>query len=264
MTKTKLTKVLALYDSHYPFTINLKPFIQFASMYQPDIFLLGGDNWSLDCISHWNDADFKNVGFDNVQIQLQSEARGLQVQLDMFRTAMPHAKFVYILGNHEEWVKQFVAKYPQMNALTVESLLQLSKRRIQVIPFGKTYRIGELYFKHGHEFGTENPAKQAVIRSHHSIVIGHHHTFKVWADYSDVVDTERHVGMLVPCYCNRAPDYGRGRPNAWLNGFFYASVKPSGKFSAGVQLVAPNGTFIAQDGRMFEGEGSNTHARKKV
>lgn len=247
-----ITKILAIYDSHHPYTINIDPFLEFAKDYKPDEFILGGDNWSLDIISHWNDADFKNIGFDKIKFELGCEASSLRFQLDKFRKAMPKAKFTYITGNHEDWLHQFVLKYPQMNELTLESLLSLKKRRINLVPFGGTYKIGKLYFKHGHEFGTDNPAKQAVIRSHHSIVIGHHHTYKIWTDFSEVVEEERHIGILVPCYCSRAPSYQKGRPNAWLNGFFYATMKNSGKFCAGVQVVSPKGRFITQEGKEYK------------
>jgi len=246
-----IRKILAIFDSHYPININLSPFLKYAKEYKPDEFILGGDNWSLDIISRWNDSDFKNVGFDNIQKKLKAEAIGFGEQLKQFRAAMPKANFTYITGNHEDWLKQFTHKYPQMNDLSLSTLLPLKKLRIKLIPFGNFYKVGKIYFKHGHEFGTSNQPKQAVERSHHSIVFGHHHTLKMWTDYSDVVAEERHIGVLVPCYCTRAPDYQKGRPNAWLNGFFYATMKPSGKYCLGVQNVSPKGEFITQEGKEY-------------
>lgn len=247
-----IKKVLAIYDSHYPDNLNFTPFFNFAKDYRPDEFVLGGDNWSLDIISHWNDADFKNIGFDNIQRKLKEEASGFTKQLEDFRLAMSKANFTYIVGNHEHWLKEFTQKYPQMNDLSLQSLLPLKKLKVRLIPFGGYYQIGKIYFKHGHEYGTENPAKQAVTRAHHTMVIGHHHSYKVWTEYSDVVAEERHVGVLVPCYCHRAPDYQKGRPNAWLNGFFYATVKPSGKYCLGIQNVSPKGEFIDQSGKEWD------------
>lgn len=248
----KIKKVLALYDFHYPHHVDYKAFLKFAKDYKPDEFILGGDMWSLDCISHWNDANFKNVGFDNVRKTLHEEAEGFKKILDEFRKYMPKAKFTYILGNHEDWMKQFTNKYPQMDDMSVEGMLELKKKRINVIPFSGTYKVGEIYFKHGHEFGSENCAKQAVLRCKHTIVFGHHHNHIIWSDYSDIVSEERHLGILVPCFCGRAPEYAKGRPNRWMNGFFYANIKKSGNFSCGVQLVSPKGHFLAQNGKEYK------------
>jgi len=246
-----ITKILGLWDSHFPHEIPLNPLCQFAKEYIPNIFILGGDNWSLDIISHWNDADFKNIGFDNIKQQLLHEAQEFKSQLDNFRHYMPKATFIYIVGNHEDWLRQFSAKYPQMNDLSLESLLDLKKRNIKLIPFSGTYSIGKLNFKHGHEFTSENTPKQAVARCHHPIVFGHHHGHAVWTDFSDLNDKEKHIGILVPCYCHRAPDYIKGRPNRWTNGFFVGNVKPSGNFSASVQLVDYKGEFITQLGKEY-------------
>jgi len=248
MSNQQILKVAGIWDFHYPQNIPYDALLKYMQVWKPQQFILGGDIWSLDCISHWNDADFKNVGFDTVRATLHAEATGLRCVLDAFARAMPAARFTYIVGNHEHWIQDFTQKYPQMDDLSLDSLLGLRKRRVTIIPFGKTYQIGKLFFKHGHEYGSDNPAKQAVIRGHHSVVFGHHHSYKVWTDFSDLVEDERHVGILVPCFCKRAPDYQKGRPNAWVNGFFYANIKPNGNYCAGVQNVSPRGNFILQSG----------------
>ena len=248
-------KVLAIYDSHYPWNIPLKSFLEYAKDYQPTKFILGGDNWDLGILSHWNDTNFKNIGFNTISRELEKESSGMKTQFDDFRKAMPKAEFYYIEGNHEYWLKGFREKYPQMGELSLESLLELKKRNIKLIPFKPKLdflKVGKLYFKHGHQYGSSNPVKQALERSHKSIVIGHHHGAITWSSFSDVDDDDQHVGFLVPCYAKRAPDYGRGAPNKWMNGFFFANIKDSGNFSAGIQLVSPEGKFITQSGREYK------------
>lgn len=247
-------RVLAIFDSHFPHHIPLEPFLQYAKDVKPTKFILGGDNWDLGIISHWNDTNFKNIGFNTIRTRLHEEADGMMAQLDAFRKAMPQAEFYYIEGNHELWLEGFTGKYPQMEDLTLESLLHLKKRRISLIPFKPKkdfLKVGKLYFKHGHQYGGSNPVKQALERSHKSVVIGHHHGAITWSSFSDVDDSDQHVGFLVPCYAKRAPDYGKGAPNKWMNGFFFANVKESGNFSAGIQLVSTEGRFISQAGKEY-------------
>lgn len=199
---------------------------------------------SFDCISHWNDDNFKNIGFDNVRIKLWEEARGFREQLEDIRLACPNSEIVYILGNHEDWVKQFANKYTQMQELSIETLLKPQELDIKVIPFGKFHRVGKLYICHGHQFGTENPAKQAVMRCHKSVAFGHHHGKIMWTDYSDIDEKDKHTGILVPCYSKTSPEYGKGRPNRWINGFLFATFDNSGYFYPGIQHVKPDGHFI--------------------
>lgn len=249
-----MERVLAIYDSHYPHNIPLKTFLEYAKDFKPTRFILGGDNWDLGIISHWNDANFKNIGFDTIRQRLHDESMGFGAQLDALRGAMPKARFQYIVGNHEYWLEGFSQKYAQMSELSLESLLGLSKRNIDLVPFkpGKDFiKIGKLFFKHGHQYGGTNPVKQALERSHKSIVIGHHHGAITWSNYSDVDDKDQHVGYLVPCYAKRNPDYGKGMPNRWMNGFFFAHIKESGNFSGGIQLVSPEGKFITQSGKEY-------------
>jgi predicted phosphodiesterase len=250
-------RVLALYDMHFPKNIPLGTFNHFAKDFRPTILILGGDMWDLDCISHWNDANFKNIGFDNVREHLQKEAVELREVLGGFRASWKRALIYYIVGNHEDWIRGFASKYPQMEDLSLGSLLEVTKLGIKLVPFeaGKdTLKIGKLYFRHGHQYGSDNPAKQAVMRSKKSVVFGHHHGRIEWSDYSDVDSTETHVGILVPCYRRRDPEYGQGKPNKWMTGFFTACVAESGNFSHHVQLVrASDGAFISQMGRVYNG-----------
>lgn len=244
-------RVLAIYDSHFPYHVSLDSFLRFAKDFKPTKFVLGGDNWDLGIISHWNDQNFKNVGFNNIRRKIKEEAQELGWQIDNLKVAMPKAQFYYLEGNHEYWITGFREKYPQMEDMSLEGLLHLKSRKVTLVPFKPghdTLQIGKLYFRHGHQYGSSNPIKQALERSHKSIVIGHHHGAAMWSNHSDVDDKEQHVGYLVPCFCKRNPDYGKGAPNKWLNGFFHASVSNSGNFSAGIQLVSPEGKFISQMG----------------
>lgn len=254
-------RILALYDSHFPHNIPLGTLLNYAKDFKPTDFILGGDNWDLGFLSHWNDANFKNIGFDSIRKRLQNEAKAFSLQLTLFQRAMPHAKVYYIEGNHEHWLVGFSQKYSQMSDLSLESLLDLKARGIELIPYiddaddgipkADFIKLGKLYFKHGHQYSGQNPVKQGLERSHKSVVMGHHHGFITWANHSDVDDKEQHVGHLVPCYRKRGAGYGHGSPNRWMNGFFWAYVKESGNFSGSVQLVSPEGKFITQSGKEY-------------
>ena len=245
-------RLVGLFDSHYPHTISLSPLLSYLSERQPETFVLGGDNLSFDCISHWNDENFKNIGFDNIRKKLHDEIEGFKKQLTLLRKAMPNAEFIYILGNHEAWLYQFSQKYPQMSDMKIGTLIEAEKFGITIIPQGGTYRAGKLYLCHGDQFGTENPAKQALTRTHKSVAMGHHHNQSMWSDFSDFNAKEKHIGIVVPCYAGLSPGYGKGRPNRWVNGFLEVSIMKDGYFFPFIQHVKQDGTFISQDGTQWK------------
>lgn len=251
--KTDSVKLVALFDSHYPYHINIRPFLNFLRDYQPDVFVFGGDNWSLDCISHWNEREFRHIGMDNVLDAYRREREGFRKHVgEIVEACGEQCRFVYIIGNHEDWGNQFCQMFPQIEAFSIQEILRDFKDRFEFVQRGGMYRLGKLSFAHGDQFGSQNPAKQAVERCHASVVFGHHHSYKVWPAFSMVNDLEKYIGIQVPCFTGRSPKYGKGMPNAWQNGFFTATIKTSGNFSPHVWLVSPKGHFTDPYGREYE------------
>jgi len=252
----QITKTLWLYDSHFPYNIHVGPLLEFIKDYKPDILGFGGDNWSLDVISHHDSAKHPNRGFNTIGKDFYDEAADYREHIADFMRAAPKAKFVYILGNHEDWIARWCINHPQLKDPDIRSLLGTVGKNIEFIPFGGFYQIGNIHFTHGHQFGSQNPAKQAVERCTKTIVIGHHHGYKIWPAFSMTDALSKHLGILVPCYCGLAPAYLKGSPNGWMNGwmngFFTASIKRSGKFSPHVQLVSQKGHFMNQMGKVYE------------
>jgi len=249
---------LSIGDIHYPLHIDLQPFIDYGRYVKPDYINLMGDILDLDIISHHSKTDFKNIGFDTIKTEFHRIVENFRGVLDTFRTAFPQAQITLVPGNHEEWFCQFASEYPQLwkdidresSQRTLEALLCTKKLGINVLPFGEAFSIGKLYFRHGHEYGTMFPAKQAVLRSHKSIAIWHHHTRQTFTTHSDIDDDE-FVGFAVPCYCKKAMKYGKGRPNRWSNGFLWSAHKDSGNFTAGVITTSKKGHFMIPDGEEY-------------
>lgn len=233
-----------IFDSHWPFHINHNPLLDFIQDSRPKYITLGGDNWDLGFLSHHHFKDFKRIGTSNVIKQLNEEREGFTDFLRQIRNVAKKADITYILGNHEDWIKDFVEEFPQVEETTIHTLLPLKELGIVTVRVGGHYNIGHLYFAHGENYGGQNPAKQAVERSHKSIMLGHHHTDLVWSVNSDVDDMERYKAICAPCMCTRDATYANHKPNRWSNGFGWSCHKKSGNFSAGVYTVAPSGNFM--------------------
>jgi len=245
-------KVFAIGDFHYPTHIRLKPVLDFLKWWKPDILIFGGDIWELDYLSHWNSDNFKNIGFTTINSNLGRESGEIRNMLSLFVKTSSAKQTYFIEGNHERWIQQYIEKYPQVYDLSVKTLLRLKGLGIKFVPMEGNVPVGKLVFVHGQQYSQENPAKQAFIRSHRNVVMFHHHKHIEWPGFSDLDSSDKTRVVCVPCFCNRAPLYLRGRANAWSNGFFTAIVKPkTGHFTSWVTEVSPKGNFLIQDGREF-------------
>lgn len=253
-----IKKSLSIGDLHYPHNIDLQPFFDYGTYVKPDYVNLMGDMLDLDLISHHNEAEFSCVGYDKIKNDFNILIEQFKGILDSFRTAFPTAIITMVAGNHEEWLCDFATTHPQLDKKidrnsskkTMENLLETNKLNINIVPFGDTLNIGKLYFRHGHEYGTQFPAKQAVLHSHKNIAIWHHHTRQTYTSYSDV-DTTEYVGFAVPCYCSKYMKYGKGRPNRWSTGFLWGAHKTSGNFTAGIISTSKQGHFLTPTGEEF-------------
>lgn len=254
----QIEKSLSIGDIHYDFNIDLQPFLDYGNYVKPDYVNIMGDVIDFDMISHHNKEGFKNIGFDNIKTLFLQAIENFTGILDTFRTVFKKATITFVPGNHEEWLCQFATEYPQLwkdmdrqsSKNTLEALLQTKKFNINVLPFGEAFNIGKLYFRHGHEYGSQFPAKQAVLHSHKNIAIWHHHTRQTYTTYSDI-DSVEMVGFAVPCYCMKGMKYGKGKPNRWTNGFLWATHKPSGNFTAGIITTSKKGHFLTPNGEEY-------------
>lgn len=248
----ELTKVVALFDGHFPYQLILSGVFKVLDKIKPDIIILGGDWWSMDCISHHEKDTFKNKGFKNIADRFNWEKDRLKKFIAGLIERYPNAHFVYIIGNHEDWLTQFCSDFPQLEEPTIEKIFSCFGDKITIVPLGSYYKIGHMVFCHGDQWGTENPAKQAVVRSKETMIFGHHHTYKVWTDFAMADEEKKYLGIAVPCMAPKNPKYMKGRPNGWLSGFFTASVRRNGKFSPFVWMMSPKGTVIDPYGEVFD------------
>lgn len=245
-------------DSHFNYHIDHHPMLDYAVTLRPSYINIMGDVMDLDMISHHEKENFKNIGFDKIKVLFNDLILNFKGFLGMIRATFPKAKINLVPGNHEEWLCGFANEYPQLDEKwdrtssqrTLENLLETEKIRVNVIPFGQALNIGKLYFRHGHEYGTSFPAKQAVMHSHKSIAIWHHHTRQVYTTYSDI-GSDEYCGFAVPCMCTKAMKYGKGKPNRWTNGFLWSTHKKSGNFTAEIITTSKKGHFLTIDGREF-------------
>ena len=220
-----MKKIVALYDIHYPYNINLKPVIEFIKDFKPDTVILGGDSLDLAYLSHWNElSPGKWQGSD-----LLRDYEEFGKILDTIR---PMCKdMFFIMGNHEKWVTDFGNKFPTLKGIIdIAKGLKFKERNIKTISFGNFVKIGHLFFMHGASV-TGFHSKKMVGDWQRCVRYGHVHDFQAYSLISPIDTHKVYNAISCGCLCKRNPEYLHNRPNKWQHGFYYAIVDKQGNFT---------------------------------
>lgn len=220
----------------------------FIKDFKPDHVILGGDILDCGCISHHNHGKPGAVeGF-----RLLGDAKELQTALIQPLETLKPKSLTYIVGNHEDWLTDLVQQIPALEGIVdVRSVLSLGQKW-KVVPQGGTHQLGKLTFIHGDTIsGGEHCAKNAVTNYERNIRFGHFHTHSTFTKTSPVDNKLAKTGMCVPCLCGKAPNYGEGKPNRWVQGFLWGYVGEGGHFSDYVSIITDGKTII--NGKMYKG-----------
>lgn len=259
MPKPQLQKFVALYDLHWGYERRnghkvalhdpkaLDATLQFISDFKPDATILGGDILDCGAVSHHNHHKPGAVeGF-----RLLSDATELRASVIDPVEGATSGRLVYHVGNHEDWLSDLTDSMPALEGIVdIRSLLKLSNRW-EVIPQGESSRLGKLWFIHGDQIkGGVMPARTAVEAYERNVRMGHYHCFQTYSKTA-AADANGHTGTVVPCLCKKAPKYGGGAPNRWMQGFLWGYIAADGTFADYVSVIV-NGKFIA-NGKQYAG-----------
>ena len=79
-----------------------------------------------------------------------------------------------IEGNHDDWMNKFTAEHPYLD-YKFKDVVDLKGRGYTYHPMGKYFKIGKLYFYHGHHFASMHHARNHLNRLGCNVMYGHHH-----------------------------------------------------------------------------------------
>jgi predicted phosphodiesterase len=223
-------KAFLLYDPHIPYhdvaAYNIA--INYAQDWEPDDVILGGDFADFKDISFWKDAPNRS--------RFSDEIARVRVYVHNLRSKFPHARIIYVEGNHEARLARYLfSKAPELYglpSLTVPKLLELDRSGIQYVSNidrltagEQPLQLGKLFVLHGHEIKISwdgvNIARTMYLKAHNNVIFGHHHqsqhyTFKK-------LDGKHEGSWMVGGLCQLSEPY---QPmNNWIHGF--ATVKYS-------------------------------------
>src|SRR6267142_2088472 len=141
----KVKRAVAIFDIHYP--VHHKPTIAAALEYlkenPPDIFLLGGDQFHFDCLSHHT----KGKPIYRTRRSYMNDIEGFEENiLGPLEEVLPKKCIKrWHEGNHERFAWDFIEEHPELeDALNHIKLLELEERGWEVFKLGEASKLGKL------------------------------------------------------------------------------------------------------------------------
>jgi len=223
--------------------------MEFARDFKPDVWIEGGDD--LDCgpVSHW--LKDKALASKDLDLRWDVDEYCKLVLHPLDEILAPNATRIKLTGNHEEWLNQLAELHPGLASLLDQRHL-MDLRKWTLVPQGGYTKLGKLHFIHGDQLkGGARVAMDAVTKFEHSIRFGHFHTYQVATKHSMLDAKDVKTGVAVPAMCKRNPNFLKGAPSQWVQGFNYGYIHPDGTFSDYVPIIV-NGKFFAE-GRAYKG-----------
>jgi hypothetical protein len=223
-----LTRVVFPTDEHHPF-VDWKALalaMKITKKFKPDVRFAGSDG-----------VDFYSISkFDKDPDLFKS---GLQAELDSWTTAQrlwkkvtPGAEVYFLVGNHEDRLRKYLWKHPELHglrALSLESIFKFKELGIKMAQYDGQEQVfyNQLIVKHGSIVrGHSGYTARAEIEKEMyqiSTLSGHTHR-----GGQVMVTTRDGVKQAVEgfCLCDVSPNYLH-KPN-WQNGLVLATVDKSG------------------------------------
>lgn len=186
-------------------------FLSFLSWLKPDTVIINGDLVDFYEISRFS-KDPKRIG------TLQHELDIAKYFLEEVRRILPRSHIIYMAGNHDARMNEFLKNHPNiasLRALTLESLLTLHDLGIQFIPYEERLHFGDLVIWHGDKANKHAAASylndwvvSGIFNHKHNMQVMHKRS--IWRD--DVV-------VMNGCMCDMNQAYIKGGEANWQHGW---------------------------------------------
>lgn len=252
----RVYKTIFWADTHAPLVDEdaFNAFLNFVKDYQPDEVIHLGDLGEWESVSHW--IEDKRRKIEGKRLSLDFEAcNNILDRLDAVLPKNKKVKKVLCLGNHEDWIEQYLDCHPEMEHLVdMRETLRLRERGYEVFELNDYYRNGKMVCVHGpyeNMFHSKTNAEKVGT----NVVYGHVHTHQVCTLRN--LDSP-YKGVAVPCLCKLNKDFLKNRLTNWVHGFAISETLPNGNFNMYVIEIL-NGIF-SFNGKIYDGK---SHINKK-
>lgn len=220
--RKRTERVVFITDQHYPFQDDYTRSIalQIVEEFNPTIVITGSDGIDFYAISDF-DKNPERIKSTGLQLEIDSWIGGEREWISV----SPNATRYYIEGNHEDRLRRYLYRHPEvadLRALQLENLLEFDSLGIEK-SINNEVLIGNLMIKHGTRVNKSSAYSGASeLASEHfqySILTGHVHRMG-----THFVTTRKGIvqAQECGCLCKLDVEYAN-RPN-WQQGIVLATV----------------------------------------
>lgn len=192
---------------------------------QPDVIVVGSDTADFGAISSFTPDPDENEAYADV---LDNFNRYWKTHIDRLKTVAPAAALVFIMGNHEQRLYDFVANNaPKLRRTVEQAWIESVSYQGRVMWIGHTQEveIGNLLVIHGNRHN-EHVAKSLLEDASYqmSIMAGHVHRLTSYARSGRKYAV---AAVTSGCLCQLHPIYMKGKSmrRAWQHGTCFATVE---------------------------------------
>jgi UDP-2,3-diacylglucosamine pyrophosphatase LpxH len=132
---------------------------------------------------------------------------------------------IYLEGNHEERYSRVMKRYPDAFAGRFDFMRDVVKKiypNAEWVPYGtyeSYFKLGDTIFTHGTIYPENHAKKYATIYAPFKVVYGHLHHFQAFTLHNAMPELPAHYAVTAGCLTHLAPEWKKGHPNMWQNGF---------------------------------------------
>ena len=196
--------VLIISDLHFPF--HDKRAIETAVNYRDNIdciIILG------DMLDMYQGSKFdKDPSYKKIQDEIEIGKKFLEYLRGKFK----NAQIIFLEGNHDVRLKLYLwrnaAALAGVDALKLESLLDLIKYNVKFCSNGNILQLGGLHLIHGNEArvgGGINVARSMMLRTFDNIMFGHFHKRQTFDEVT--INGKEFAAWSIGCLCQLRPQF---------------------------------------------------------
>ena len=224
-----MTRGIIKADEHHDATREFHPSYRllkkFADAFRPDFVVDLGDILDLEYISTFNKADLKKLSAHDFVDDFDLVNREYDWWLE--RTA----KFYQIQGNHDERTERVSASAPMFSSLIdYARVFDYAGRGISYTRLvDPPLKIGKLSLIHGW-YTVKYHAFKTLMALGGNVAYGHMHEFQTYSHKFPATDQEIQA-WCIACLNDVNPEWKKGCPTGWQNGFAVIDMADSGDFN---------------------------------
>lgn len=248
-----MTNVLFFTDAHVEPDTDLKRFSklgQWIVQTKPDVIVQGGDFCSFSSLSAWDKDKRKEMEGKRFTEDIKWTHKAihamfmplylLQKKQRANKEKLYRPKLVWIEGNHEDWVRQYIDRHPSMEGiLNLQKAIELPNlfSEVDYVPYNSTNDWGVRHID-GVAFCHAPRNRGGIISSKYlssralaenfdgSVIFGHNHRFTVdtIARMGSNGKLKKHMAVSGGCFTEEKPQYTAMNPNDWWPGILFMGV----------------------------------------